>query len=287
MTTQIEIEDVERGCGHLVPGGYYLSSAGSFASNGRFHAVTYPLGDGLNDIIDCTGIPSRNMMTINVAATFALGQITKQEMIPTTWQGENRDLFDGLKKRVGEVGLIDHVGSNSYSWPNKFADELFEYGPNRHLPPNMVRQVAKYLPVPVVFTHRRVPVFRNQSQIDRLMACCQALLDSFNPAERYFASNWKRPSWGALAHYERGDDHFMIPAIAMLEAWDRQWLRHEPVWQEVGSIAAEIQYVEQPFAMSWFFRAIKIVDDKHPIDAADRKAGIVAAHPVQPKEREQ
>jgi len=286
MPPDIQIVDIERRCGHLEPGAYYLSSAGMFSKNAGFHAVTYPFGNGIDENIDCTGVPMRGVATASIAASFTLGQITKQHMIPKYMQRGGNELFQSLKKRVGDWGIVDHVGSVHYKWPNHFTDELFMYGPNRNIPANVVREVAKYLPVPVLFTHSRVPVFRDTGQRDALMDCYAQKSDCFVRQAWHFGPNWERPSWGALRDYDRGDDHFMIPAIALLERWDRERakLEGDPVWDEVGRIAASIMYEEQPFAISWFFRAIKIVDEKNPISSEDRKAGIIAAHPVKPEE---
>jgi len=288
MPADIEIVDVERGCGHLVPGGYYLSSADCFSSSGGFHAVTYPFGNGFNQLIDCSIVKPRNMMTVNPAASFVIGGITKPDMTPKSWSYQDGALYSGLAGRIGRLlGLVDHVGSNYYPTPSQFTEELFEHGPNRHLPGAVVKQIAKMLPLPVIFTHRMVPVFKSAEQIARLMACCEAKMDSFRADERHYGPNWLREKWGALRSYDRGGDHFMIPAMQLLDTYASRRHNLDPddlVWQEVGRIADDIYYEEQPFAISWFLRAIKIVDEKHPIDEADRRAGIIAAHPTKPEE---
>lgn len=275
----MEILDVERGCGNLVDGGYYLSGAGCFAPNGAFHVVAYPFGDGLDDVVYCgKSVPARGMLEINPAATFArLSVVVPGAEAITPFE---QVLYDNLVGKLGKRGLIDHVGSEHYS-PTQFINELVTYGPNRRVRPDVARQLAPYLPVVVVFTHSDIPVFRNTAEIETALDLCQQAFDLFDPDDQHLGANWKRPAWGcyAASGQQTGSDHFMLPLLGLREKVYREWeyLQGRPFWERARQYFEGLQYEEQPFAISWFLRAIRVVDEENPLTPADQKAGVMAA----------
>ncbi len=135
MHVDIEIEDDPRGCGNLVPGGYYLSAVDCFAAAGALQAVTFPFGDGLSDVVSCAGsVPSRGMLLINPAATFATQFLVRAEAPP-----DSSELYTRLTNQVMAEGLVDHVGSRHYTAAS-FAIELAERMPNRRVHPDLARR---------------------------------------------------------------------------------------------------------------------------------------------------
>lgn len=274
MQVDVEIEDDPRGCGNLVPGGYYLSAVDCFAAAGALQAVTFPFGDGLGNVVSCAGsVPPRGMLLINPAATFATQFLVRAEVRP-----EGGELYDRLIGQVLAEGLVDHVGSRHYTAAS-FATELHERMPNRRVHPDVARQLAQRLPLPVVFTHSQVPWFRHQDEIDQAMEFCQQFTGD---RTFYYGPNWLRPEWGVFASQDDGRDHFMLPILGMLDKLRREWRHIQNVtwWQVVKAFFDGLEYEEQPFAISWFVRAIRIVDEEHPPTREDADAGILAAKAV-------
>ncbi len=275
MQVDIEIEDDPRGCGNLVPGGYYLSAVDCLSADGALQAVTFPFGDGLSDVVSCAGsVPSRGMLLINPAATFATQFVVRAEAPP-----EGGELYDQLATRVLTKGLIDHVGSRHYTAAS-FAMELAERMPNRRVHPDLARRLADKLPLPVVFTHSQVPWFRSQDEIEQALAYCRQFMDP--ERQFHFGANWLRQEWGVFANQDDGRDHIMMPILGMMDKLRRDWqyIQNVPFWQEVKSFFDGLNYEEQPFAISWFVRAIRIVDEDHPPKQSDADAGILAAKAV-------
>lgn len=278
MQADVEIENAPRGCGDLVPGGYYLSAVDCFAAAGALQAVTFPFGDGLGNVVSCAGsVPSRGMLLINPASTFATQFVVRAETPP-----EGGELYDRLTNQVLAEGLVDHVGSRHYT-AKSFAQELYERMPNRRVHPNLARQLAQKMPMPVVFTHSQMPWFRSQGEIDQAMEFCQQFTGD---RTFHYGPNWLRPEWGVFASQDDGSDHFMLPILGMMDKLRQDWrhIRGVAWWQEVKAFFDGLEYEEQPFAISWFVRAIRIVDEDHPPTQADADAGILAARAAKVRE---
>lgn len=277
-----EIVDFRRGCGHLVPGGYYLSSVGCDSRMGSLQAVTFPFGDSLKDIVFCKGVvPSRGMLLIDPAATFTLQSITTPTKL-LALQGDEADLYHSLRERVLEVGLIDHVGRRHYT-SAEFTSELYDRMPNRRVHPDVARKIAPMLPLPVIFTHSQIPVFRSSDERGQALSLYQEYAEL---GDVFIDTNWMRPEWGLFAHHDDGRDHFMIPILALLDKLTRDWqqLAHSPWWRKVKEFFDSLQYAEQPFAISWFVQAIRIVNDDHDLTTHDCDSGIKAAIAVPAEE---
>lgn len=279
MNVDIEIQDEPRGCGSLVPGGYYLSAVDCTTAMGSLQAVTFPFGDGMDNVVHCAGsVPIRGMLLINPAATFAAQEVVRAEAPVTP-----ADLYQKLTDQVLPQGLIDHVGSRHYTACG-FAQELFERMPNRRVHPDLARNLAGKLPLPVVFTHSEIPLFRSPSEIAQALGYCEQFMSG--DRDFHFGANWLREGWGVFANQDDGRDHFMLPICGMLDKLRRDWqhLHTIPWWRDVKAFFDGLQYEEQPFAISWFIRAIRIVDEDHPPTQADADAGILAARAVQGEE---
>lgn len=279
MYADFEIEDVPRGCGNLVPGGYYLSSVDCAIATGELQLVTFPFGDGLTEVVACgDAVPKRGMLLINPAATFATKSVVRVEAPPI-----GGELYGSLAKRVLTEGLVDHVGSRHYTAAS-FAMELFERMPNRRVHQDVARKLADKLPLPVVFTHSQMPWFRGNDEIEQALDYCRQLINGDNTW--YIGANWLRDGWGVFEKQDDGRDHFMMPILGIMDRLQREWqqLHAIPWWQEVKAFFDGLQYEEQPFAISWFVRAIRIVDDEHQMTQGDADAGILAARAVQPNE---
>lgn len=282
MHVDIEIENAPRGCGNLVPGGYYLSSVGCTSAMGALQAVTFPFGDGLRDVVYCGSVPSRGMLLINPAATFTARSVVLTEA-PVQFSGEQDELYGRLGNAVLTEGLIDHVGSRHYSAAS-FATELHERMPNRRVHPDLARKIADKLPLPAIFTHAQIPVFRDGDEIEQAFDYCYRFIEE--DRQFHYGANWRREGWGVFASQDDGRDHFLMPVLGMLGKLRRDWqhMHHVPWWQEAKAFFDGLQYAEQPFAISWFVQAIRIVDEEHRLTRADADAGILAARAVQTEE---
>ena len=272
----VVIDDLPRGCGHLVPGGYYLSSVGCDSKFGTLQNVTYPFGDGTDNVIYCKGVvPSRGMLLVNTAATFALQSVTQFDASSLSFRDGQRNLYESLCQRVLDIGLIDHVGTRHYT-PVQFIAELYDRMPNRRIHPELARKLANLLPLPVVFTHSHIPVFRDERERDVALALYEEYAE-LNDVR--LDTNWMLDDWGVFANNYDGRDHYMLPILALLDKVTRDWqqLAHSGYWRRVKKYFDSLTYAEQPFAISWFVQAIRIVNDGHELTQADVSAGIKSA----------
>lgn len=273
-----------RGCGELVPGGFY-AQADPPGPNGALWAVVFTLGSGLVEGENCLArVPARQMLLGDPGATLLSGEFVPSDIeIVEQWQEQGLDAmvkwYRDLSPRAGGAeALVDHVGSNHYS-PFSFIDELAVQGPSRRIPERLARELVDKTPIPIYFTHSDIPLFKNEAQRDRFIEL-MLLGDTTKPDDLELTPTWFRDDWGLYAredHYN-GRDHYMIGVLAMLDRLkERQkWESDQEVaiqrFWEMGEIETRLTYAEQLFAASWITRIAYVAKDDDSSDELNRIA---------------
>ncbi len=246
-----------RGCGTMSDDSFYLKGDG-FSSNGDLWLLTWVLGDGFDEVM-LFDLPSRGVTAINPAATIAT-----RELIPVRPQFRSTSetimaRYKDMLTRTRKIGVGDHVGSDNYS-AYSFAKELKEHGPSRKISRDTADVFAKLImeqgPVPIMFTHSRIPLFRSLYEQEKALEYVQSTLsEEINWGNKNENATWLHDNWGqyAVKGQYTGSDHYLIPVLSMLGEIDRNWRRHmhTEAWHDVRDWAKSLDYVEQPFCLSW------------------------------------
>ena len=238
-----------RGCGTKKKDAFYLES-GEVGDRGTMWAATHLLGSGLLEDLDTIRgcnikVPPRQMNVYNIPGTIANAQLepVTQGFVPV--DVENGELYERLKNvRVKRVGVIDHVGSSHYS-PREFSLELSMLGASRRTTPEFAMMVSAFIrrvgPVPVLFTHSRMPVF--ETEMDRDEALAQMMFDA---RPENLRATWLNPDFGMFTGMDNGGGSYL-----------HNVLRHIDEGYEFPGVS----FCEQPFAASWYTRVSYTLPD--------------------------
>lgn len=245
-----------RGCGTKKENSFYLEG-GEMRPGGTLHAFTWCLGDGLDDVAPIA-VPPRVVSVCNPAASIVEGTLVKNPYEPAVWSS---DLYEQLQTAVPTHGVGDHVGSNNYS-AYTFARETQWHGPSRRVPEAVAAAQALYIyehgPIPVLFTHSRIPVFRSEAEMEEAMGWACDLYNTDFAQYRVGEASWRRDNWGLWARkgQNTGDDHYLIPILQVISTMDITWRSRSDmkIWQEARDFFETLRYVEQAFGLSWITR---------------------------------
>lgn len=262
----------QRGCGTLVKGGFY--ARGDSAPGGMLARWAWVLGtciSGRHNV--CTVVPPRKMISANLPATLGLGRLT--ESLSVTLSAATLKVFPGLK-RIKTVALFDHVGSSNYT-PWSFYSETMTLGLSRRIPPQIAKQITKYTPLPIVFTHSAMPIVDDRA-IPKL-GIWHREIDADNDGidMRSFEPTFENPKWGLLAGDQHGDNHWIVPALRVIDKISLGKNRPEhAIWDT--PLNEQIVFSEQTFGASWITSVGYIVDD----DDTDEKLAEIEAAGIKP-----
>lgn len=240
----------KRGCGQKVEGGFYAEA--EMGPGGMLAPWTWVLGDGLEGGVNClAAVPPRRSLYGNTAASLVLGEFVGAD-VPVYFMDEQSREYERLRRRAGTVALFDHVGSQFYSaW--SFANECKLYGPSRRLSPLLAKELAQKVPIPIVFTHGRMPLFRGEAARARAIWLMNELVDGFEPEKLYLEATWLAADWGVRAAMGNGAESWLRPLLSVWHRLERDWtaVKDNPLFQEARAIFDECLLVEQPFGISW------------------------------------
>jgi len=254
-----------RGCGTKKRGGYYAES--EMEAGGILNMWTWLLGDGLEGGENCLlSIPPRRAIYGNLAASLALGEFIPLDA-PTDFNGLE-GFYEALKGRTSSVALFDHVGSKFYtSWA--FATEAKQYGPSRRIMPAMAEELAKYVPLPIVFTHSQMPLFRDEVERAEAVYFIEELM-GVNGADLSMEAIWFNQEWGIYSGNDAGDSHYMTYILSLMWRLKKWTDKQDDLYQEARKFFNGLNYAEQPFGVSWITRVGYVPkNDADETDVAD------------------
>jgi hypothetical protein len=275
IQTTSEEQDPERGCGTKANDACY-AEGGGFSAQGTLRPWTWLLGDGLVDNIYLK-VPPRQIVVINPVAT-----ITLRSLIGSAWPFEipekQQALFNRLSEATKNVGVADHVGTKYYS-PFSFATECIDLGPSRRISKDMAKELAevvwKHGPIPMLFTHSRMPVFRheeNRARAFSLVKECYENDDEENWDQfDYLEPTWLHKNWGMYGENWAGHQHRTLPILTTLSIMDRAWKKvsDSESWNRFKMFFTNkdyVQFIEQPFGMSWLCKVSYTLDENGQAD---------------------
>lgn len=245
----------QRGCGFKVENAFYLE--GEIRPGGSLHSWVWCLGDGLEDVAP-VAVPPRAIVGANPAASIVEGTLTENPYEPAEW---NADLYERLLQSMPHQGVADHVGANNYSaW--SFAQETSWHGASRRVPPAQAKALGLYIfengPIPALYTHSRVPAFRNETERERAIVFTRDLYNTDFTDYWIREASWQNTGWGMYArkNQDRGEAHYLIPVLRMVDKLDCHWgsVSDLDVWQEAKAFFDSLRYVEQTIGLSWLTR---------------------------------
>ena len=263
------IPDPERGCGRLKPGGCYLQA--DRRAGGALEGAVWLLDWCRTDPPTTqftVKVPPRAMMSIDPLASLLV-----RSLIPAGNMAGSLPLADNQEHLniLGRFGLADHVGESFYT-PWSFFQELQAHGPSRRVPPAVAREAAEHLPC-VVFFFMPVPILGDSIDVDAwITRRGLGLKDRDEDGKATVSPTWKNEKWTFLrrdcdggplnrdAYY--GADHFEVDVLKEADLWAQQTKADRPEFPIACVPGVEMppaQWVEMPFALSQFTRAVYVL----------------------------
>jgi len=163
----ITLDTTPRKCGNIKTGAFY---GGAEQKDGGTLCSAWLLGEmWMNARYPCIAVgeelPDRVQIEINPRLSLAVGMLMEHGV------GVDR----GTKPTgIAQWGLADHVGATYYKTPYSFWQEVKERGPNRRMTPANAKRWADKVPFPVLFSHKRMPVFKDQLQAEQFLVWAAA-----------------------------------------------------------------------------------------------------------------
>lgn len=262
-------ENPERGCGTKAPGGIYCEGPSSSAE-GVLRTWAWLLGNGYSECIPLT-IPPRQMIVINPAATIAICAVVKDRQ--PYFEDLTEAAYMHLLQATKNQGVADHVGEKYYS-AHSFAEETKRHGPSRRIPKSIAKRLLEIVwsrgPIPMLFTHNRMPIFDSLEDLDRAtehaMYCLG--LNSTHDEDINWDPTWQHPRWSQYIEGYRGDDHILIPILRLLDELDNDWRNKKsiPAYVDAKEFFSEVRFVEQAFGASWMKKITHCAEENGTYD---------------------
>jgi len=263
----------ERGCGTKVNDACYAE--GEMSLHGMLARWTWLLGDGLTENIYLK-VPPRQIVMINPVATIAFRSIIGHEW-PFEIHEDAQPLYNRLSEASKNVGVADHVGTKYYS-PFSFATECIDLGPSRRISKDMAKELAEIVwkngPIPMLFTHSRMPVFRHEENrmraINLVKECYEDEEDKWDRFD-YLEPTWLHKNWGMYGENWAGHTHCILPILTTLSIMDQAWKKvsDSEAWNRFKMFFTNkdyVQFIEQPFGMSWLCKVSYTLDENGQAD---------------------
>lgn len=211
----------------------------------------WSLGDGLKGGANCFApCPPGRLFRGDPAASLALGEMMPEGVVrPEHFKSDaRRDRYLRLREIVGTEAIFRRIPANRFS-----AVDFVERLVKGHVELDIARSVAlgfgHRLPLPIFFTHRRVPVFRDDEQRDDALTFLEELLSVRGSLE----ATWTRPGWGLSPDDDGGGDHYMVGVLRIVERLDWDWpaVSDREPWQRVRRFFKSVSFAEQVVGASW------------------------------------
>lgn len=278
-----EISNPERGCGKLRRGMCYargdLGAGGTLSAATLYAGIGHSAGDAPGNLI--FDMPSRKMIELDLPLT-----LLHEELIDTlqgaAWRSRapegqpNEAIHRPHIWRLPVYALADHIGASQSQKGAKgytawtFGAELAAQGPNRAIPPELAKRLAKLGAMPVVFTAGDIPFFtefghlqwflhsvvapyamKEQATGRMLPGCAYRLLDTLsgesNAGLSYLPTWWNARFTLRRGGYD-GQDSWLMPVLWYMS--------------DTGDTGADsgVELCEAPVWGSWFTSIIYTAD---------------------------
>lgn len=251
-----------RRCGGGKKTNSFYAEGGELSSEGTLHPWTWLLGDGLEKNIFIE-IPPRQIQLLNPVLTIMFRAFMPASGPSVPIPKGKRWLWDHLMNAMSVPGIGDHVGTQFYT-PYNFALETIELSASRRISPQMAQAlgiaISTFGPLPMMFTHKEIPAFRNEAEMAAMMLHVSNCLGAVMFDEMYHQPTWTHDNWGMYARRNQWtcNNHFMIPVLAFLDAMRNDWkkYKYDVDWQAAKKFFRGIRFTEQTFGLSWLIKVI-------------------------------
>lgn len=277
MSDATYVANPERGCGTKKEGGFYAE--GTTSPNGALSLWTWILGTCTEAGLNCfVSPPARKVVQGNLAASLVMGEFVSNDVPFERRIGSEKNYlgkqYATLKRQAAPVALFDHVGSKFYT-PHEFMKEVRELGPSRRITPQVAEEIAKMTPIPVVFTHSDIPLFRDEAERDAVVELAAGLLSEYDQDQVRYLPTWMSPEWGLYSSCkDRGDDHYLRQILGLLSRLKRQprLIDTSEAWAALAAVMGRANFQEQPFGATWITKITYVKRRDDPADIADKMA---------------
>lgn len=251
-----------RGCGTKAEDACYGESPPP-NPNGLLDPWSWLFGDGFSDLLVLT-VPPRKMIVCNPAATIYLREL-ERDSVPTFNSRAKAEGYARMLQRTKNTGIADHVGQEAYSVIS-FYKETIVHGISRRMSRQTARELSTYMwnygPLPILFTHNRIPVFDDRQHLGEAIKVIDPCLEYGNllaeDEKVTYIPTWEEEDWSQFTfgkpYGSHGNIHHIIMyMLLVVEDLDRNWRVHSnrPGYQDARDFFKDIRFVEQAFGMTW------------------------------------
>lgn len=221
------------------------------------HTWTWALGDGLEGGVGCfLPVKIGRAFWGDPAASLTLGEPMPYGLLQASHFREpearpKRLLFERLSGVVGRRGVFARVDARRASAAG-FADDVTRFGLDWPVPRSTAEALAEQTPFPIFFTHRRVPLFRDEEHRLGALAWTEQLLGERGRP----GATWLWPDWGLAAGARHGHGHFMQPVLWAIHCLDWLWgnVSGKEPWPQARLFFKATRFVEQVLGATWITR---------------------------------
>jgi hypothetical protein len=194
------------------------------------------------------------------AASLTIGEILPAGLIKVEQfrRDERQAMYVKLVNVVGKQGIFSRVPAKRFS-AGRFAEEYAKGRVTRVVPRSVAEELAAKLPLPIFFTHGRIPLFRDEEQRDE----ARELVEWLTGKTGSLRATWTRPGWGPGPEDDHGDDHYLQGVLKVVDRLDWNWtaVADCDMWQRARRFFKAVKFVEQVFGASWITQIVCDQDD--------------------------
>ncbi len=250
--------DPPRGCGGKVGDACYLET-GEFETGGGLNAWTWLLGDGMERTIVFSKeqVPPRQIVGIDPLMTILFETYIAADGPSIPIPKGKLAKYEHLRVATKSPGVADHVGDQFYSaW--SFYRECIQFGPSRRVTKQVAKAISEIIntvgPVPMIFSHPKIPIFRSEKERAGAMEHVAAVL-STEFEFKYLFPTWTHDNWGMYSRLDQwiGKSHFMLPILRTIHSLKDDWqeLKEKHKWVTARKLFNGLRYTTQTFGCAW------------------------------------
>lgn len=223
-------------------------------------AWIWVLGDGLQGGVNCMApIPPKQAFWGDPAASLTIGEMLPAGLVKLEQfrRDDRQAMYVKLVDVVGKRGVFSRVPAKRFS-AARFAEEFTGGRVTRGVARSVAEELAGKLPLPIFFTHGRIPLFRDEEERDE----ARELGEWLTAKTGNLGATWARPGWGLRPEDNHGDDHYMLGVLKVIDRLDWDWaaVAECDLWQRARRFFKAVNFGEQVFGASWITQLVYVQD---------------------------
>jgi hypothetical protein len=133
------------------------------------------------------------------------------------------------------------------------------FGPSRRIPKSMAKRLLEIVwsrgPIPMLFTHNRMPIFDSVEDVHTALYHAQTCLEIREDETEFFwwEPTWEHPDWSQYVTEFRGDNSVLVPILRLIDELENDWRNKKKLapYQAAKDFFSGLRFVEQAFGASW------------------------------------